>query len=325
MEAVSPMSRRPDKQLARSLACFKRRLEQEQGIPPAATFWDKLGFWRRKRRQELRDKFNVQMRVRYVANLTHKIIYCPIEKNACTFFKRILIQHGECRQEWKESGMDVHSFLRKRKKLRLANENQIRDATFLRFVIVREPVERAVSAYLNKFVRNHDYPMAQQASEQYASLGRADAQPKRLMTFRQFVDLLGIQADSDLDNHWRSQVSFLSQVVECFDWIVPMNKIEEFLPVLERRMACKLPRRKTRNENVYHAYGLQQRMYDWYPDQLRELSSDRHYPDFTSLVTPDIRQTLTRRFQADVELYQLACQHFELKLGSEPLPLQTTS
>jgi len=307
------------------LASFRRRLEHEQGIPPVAGLWDQLNLWGHNRRQELRDKFNVQMRVRYVANLTHQIIYCPIEKNACTFFKQMLIEHGECRNEWQDSGMDVHTFLQQSKKLRLANEKQIRDASFLRFVVVREPIERIVSAYLNKFVRNHDYPMAQQASEQYASLGRADAQPNRLMTFRQFVDLLGIQADSDLDTHWRPQISFLSQVVECFDWIVPLNRVAEFLPVLERRMASVLPRKKTANQNLYHAYDLQQQMYDWYPDQLRDLSAGNLYPDVASLVSPDIRQTLTRRFQADTELFQLACLHFQLKLGSEPHPSQNTS
>ena len=294
------------------LALFKRRLKRELGFPSGNGFWDKLNVGRR--RQELRRSFNIQMRVRYVANQTHKIIYCPINKNASTFFKKMLIEHGECQHEWQESGLEVHRFLTQRKKLRLANKGQIRDSSFLRFVIVREPVERILSAYLNKFV-TYTYAGAKRAAEQYAALTQAAVEPNRLMTFRQFVDFIGTQADADLDNHWRSQISFLSQVIECFDWIVPMNRIDDFIPILERRMAVKLPSEKTLNSNVYRSFGLERQMYDCYPDQLRELCNGESYPDKASLLTPQLTESLTKRFQSDVALYQLACQHFELKIG----------
>ena len=37
---------------------------------------------------------------RYVVNHEHRILYCPIEKNSCTFFKRLLLEHSSFRDEF---------------------------------------------------------------------------------------------------------------------------------------------------------------------------------------------------------------------------------
>jgi hypothetical protein len=304
---------------------FQDRLNEQLGLhekPPAKIFrWLDLssglagshsGSGLSSGKDEQRKKFENWCLTHYLDNRLHRVAYCPIEKNACTYFKDNLLANSDHAAEYQDSGLDPHSFIKNRKRMRLQDLQHLKDPDYLRFVIVREPIERTVSAYINKFVRNRMYKMALQAVEQYASIDPTFDQPRKMLTFRMFVRLLENFDDAQLDHHWRSQISFVAPLVDCFDWIVPMERIAEFLPVLEKRMNCNFPREKSANQNIYEAHRLRKRFYDKYPARLRLLE---HPPGVESLMLPEFDEALRQRFALDFELYQLAQKHFELKLA----------
>lgn len=263
-------------------------------------------------RSDKRIRFDSWCKTHYLDNQLHRVLYCPIEKNACTYFRENMLLHSEYEREFVNSKLNPHAFIKKRKRLLLKNLEQLSRRDYLKFVIVREPLERIVSAYANKFVRNRKVKMAVEATRQYANINPVFDQPRKLLTFRMFVHVLASHNDPLLDHHWRSQISFVAPVVDQFDWLVPMNRINDFLPILEKRFHAELSREKTANRNEYQSQDLEERLYDKFPARLRQLDQ---MPGVESMVSPELRTTLENRFQLDFEFYQLAQAHFDAKLA----------
>ena len=251
-------------------------------------------------------KFTKWMESHFICEHKHKIIYCPIEKNACTFFKRLLLEQGECAQEYANDGLDVHTFINLKRKLILHNRALFADPSYLSFVVVREPIHRIVSAYLNKFVRNREFYWAIDASEKYCQR-HPEHKVEESLTFAEFVDVLLHHPDAELDGHWRPQSTFFEPVAAQFDWLVPMERIAPFISVLEERMGVEISRDKTRNQNQYQSYSHEEQMEHWKPARLREADL---YPDDATLAHGELLEKLKKRFQRDTDLYQMAVERF---------------
>ncbi|MEC8570595.1 MAG: sulfotransferase family 2 domain-containing protein, partial [Planctomycetota bacterium] len=136
-----------------------------------------------------RTKFTLtpRHRKRFLVNLSHKILYCPIEKNSCTLFKRILILNSEFSEQFIASTLDPHTFLKQTGLMKPENATPFQDADYLRFIIVREPLERIVSAYMNKFVRSKRYKIALKITQDYRRQFDQPYDENRLLNFSEFV------------------------------------------------------------------------------------------------------------------------------------------
>ena len=102
---------------------------------------------------------------------TKKTIYCPIPKNSSTFFKTRLIEVNGDQELLLHSQLPIHSFLRRTPKYWIHDLQRLSEPDYLSFAIIREPLERVVSAYLNKFVsaRRH-HPIQVQATQSFMEL-----------------------------------------------------------------------------------------------------------------------------------------------------------
>eukprot|EP00050_Salpingoeca_kvevrii_P009692 m.4262 g.4262 ORF g.4262 m.4262 type:complete len:310 (-) comp2402_c0_seq1:26-955(-) len=85
----------------------------------------------------------------------HKIIMCSIPKNACTQWRALILRmQGD--PQWDAGAGVVHTNffdLPRLSDLSLAGANQLwSDPSYRRVVVVRHPVDRLISAYVNKFV-----------------------------------------------------------------------------------------------------------------------------------------------------------------------------
>lgn len=147
-----------------------------------------------------------------------KIMYLPIAKNACSSLKRVVAELGGLHLDRSE---DIHR--------KLDNENtglmffnrddeDIRTALsqsgWMRFAIIRDPLERLVSAYVEKFVVNRLSPDVKITCDpvlmRIHKLGwLRDPDYERGVTFRSFVKDIISQPPDRLDPHWRPQSQYL--------------------------------------------------------------------------------------------------------------------
>lgn len=245
-------------------------------------------------------QFTPRLVSRFLVNHDHRLLYCPIEKNSCTYFKRLLLEHGSHREEFLASRMDPHRYIKAADWLRLSDASPFVDPSYLRFVILREPVGRMVSAYLNRFVSNIKFPGAIELTKEYRERHNLDLANPQLLTFTEFVESLVETEDKHLDPHFRSQWFYCEREINYLDWKVTLERIPEFLEVLSQRIGVEIVDEKTKNRTKYGEHSIEEKLFDQTPGQLRRLSS---MPTKEALVTEPLREKLINRFAPDVKLY----------------------
>ena len=85
---------------------------------------------------------------------------------------------------------------------------------YVKFAVLRDPLERVVSAYLDRFVHHRLTPGAMQLNADILGLVQGLEQPDHEtgISFGQFVRYLLAQDPYDLDPHWRPQYTFLQGI-----------------------------------------------------------------------------------------------------------------
>lgn len=147
-----------------------------------------------------------------------KVMYLPIAKNACSSLKRIVAELGGLQIGGHE---DIHHKLdNENTGLMFFNRNDedietaLSQSGWMRFVILRDPLERLVSAYIEKFVVNRMAPGVRITCDPVLMRRRKlgflrDKDYRRGITFRSFVQDIVSQPPNLLDPHWRPQAQYL--------------------------------------------------------------------------------------------------------------------
>lgn len=127
------------------------------------------------------------------------LVYLPIAKNACSSLKQLVAALGGVELGPDE---DIHIKLdTNRTGLQFADrsEEDIRQALtapdWMRFAVIRDPFDRLVSAYVEKFVLHRDEPRIEETvgPAYRAVFGHEDLTPgdmARGITFREFVEFI---------------------------------------------------------------------------------------------------------------------------------------
>jgi hypothetical protein len=234
----------------------------------------------------------------YLVSDRHRFVYRPIPKNAATTLTAwVLEAEGTPSQGLR--GREIHA-----RALRLVlRERDPREArrileNYFSFVFVRNPWDRLVSAYLGMFVRQRTpLPITGPVVEAVGrSLGRPLAGPDQL-AFRQFVEYVCAMPDAELDPHWRPQSCFVTG--HTFDFVGRVERIDEDLPELGRRLGIEPPKR-ARNRTRY-APALADRGYADVPAaELRPLPG---LPRPAQMYTSDLADRVQQRYREDVETW----------------------
>uniref|UniRef100_A0A8C2KHL6 Carbohydrate sulfotransferase n=1 Tax=Cyprinus carpio TaxID=7962 RepID=A0A8C2KHL6_CYPCA len=144
----------------------------------------------------------------------HKLLYCYVPKVACTNWKRVLMVltgDGRYREPLAIPANEAHVVgnLRSLSEYSTAEINQ-RLRTYLKFVFVREPFERLVSAYRNKFTRSYNTAFHKRYGTKIIRRHRVDPQAEALekgndVSFEEFVYYLvdpQTQREEPFNEHW---------------------------------------------------------------------------------------------------------------------------
>ncbi|XP_070559667.1 carbohydrate sulfotransferase 11-like isoform X2 [Ptychodera flava] len=166
----------------------------------------------------------------------YRLIYCFIPKVACTNWKKLLVFLNDDEKRYKKVDdvlpHDAHHSATMRKLSDYSfKEIESRLRSYLKFIFVRDPMERLVSAYVNKFTKSYNSSREFQRyyGSQIVQLVRENASAKSLqeghdVTFEEFVRYIvdhrtqerGPQA---LNEHWRQYYYLCHPCVVNYDFI----------------------------------------------------------------------------------------------------------
>jgi hypothetical protein len=246
----------------------------------------------------------------------HRVIYTPIAKNANTTLKRLFVRlSGHPRSDEILAG-DVHTHLTSNPTgLSLCDYSPedaaqtLNDSNYFRFIMLREPLHRAVSGYVEKFILNPTVDGTLGEPEivirsviDWVYEGRGETPDyDRSITFEEFVDYLSRNEDRNLDTHFKSQESYFEQ--QKFDFIGTIERMDLLARVLKSQFGQKVKmehrNKVSRRRPLLRRHGQG----DLLPAQLRVR---RTLPHADELLTDELTGQLKDRFATDLELWQKA-------------------
>ncbi|XP_022104314.1 carbohydrate sulfotransferase 11-like [Acanthaster planci] len=171
-----------------------------------------------------------------------KLIYCFIPKVSCTSWKRLLLFMSGKYNSMKDIGQ-WQTHVLALKEFRVLSSYSVEDienllATYRTFVFVRNPFERILSAYQDKF--QEDYPASKLTRKQYSEriIRQTGGSPENVqkllttqrrkdgtlnVTFWQFVrfvsSLDGPRTKQYMNDHWAQMYQMCHPCLVDYDWI----------------------------------------------------------------------------------------------------------
>ncbi|XP_069499487.1 carbohydrate sulfotransferase 11-like isoform X1 [Ambystoma mexicanum] len=166
-----------------------------------------------------------------VVDDNHGLLYCYVPKVACTNWKRVMMVltgQGKYRDPLKIPANEAHipSNLRTLSEFSTPEINY-RLRNYLKFVFVREPFERLVSAYRNKFTRNYNTAFHKRYGTKIIQRHRRDPTDEALengddVQFEEFLYYLvdpRTQHEEPFNEHWERVHSLCHPCIIHYDVI----------------------------------------------------------------------------------------------------------
>ncbi len=244
-----------------------------------------------------------------------QFLYIPIEKVACSALKSWVIELAE--GSGASRGIDPNAHIRAGYELQAqppeVQSRWLQDRQLLRFAFVRNPWDRLVSAYLNKFVpwKSPAQKFADEHSKRLwwsraihrvsagwlCSSGKASSEQWReTLTFRQFVAEIRQRNPRTLDLHWRPQHLFLGS--QPLDFLGRFEYLVDDFHTLCRKLKVSgdLPEaNKTRRDAA-----VLRNLADAPLSELRTLAG---YPEYSWFYTPDLAAEVGKLYEQDIRQF----------------------
>jgi hypothetical protein len=192
--------------------------------------------------------------------------------------------------------------------VRLRSLRLLDDPAYTKMVTLRNPMNRMVSAYLDKFVKPHpdlDRKYADFAGAARATAGEAGSSD-RSISFREFVAYSATLQREDLDPHWRPQSDYVAgRTFDVYGRFEDLSPVYDFFAGTYGIDLDKIARRKVRSPKVtdYRRGETEAgtaRFGDATPRELRELPG---FPEAHRFFDRALFDLFERRYRQDIVLY----------------------
>lgn len=238
-----------------------------------------------------------------------RLMYLPIAKNACSSLKRLVASLGGLELK---KGEDIHHKLDSEStglQFEDREDHVIRaalsDPTWMRFLVIREPLDRLISVYVEKFVLNRREPgqIPTIGPVYQAILGKEDITPEdyeRGLTFREFAEYILSEEPERLNGHWRPQAEYLGHIP--FTHVYDVKQLDRLAEDLSTHIGrtIDLPRmnvsRDADGDQIYNRYAPDARPADL--PTPKKLSLESFLPE-------GLRARLEEYYATDLTLYHL--------------------
>ncbi|XP_077565762.1 carbohydrate sulfotransferase 11 isoform X2 [Stigmatopora nigra] len=174
-----------------------------------------------------------------VVDEEHELLYCYVPKVACTNWKRVMMVltgHGKYSDPMEIPSNQAHipSNLKTLNQYSIGEINR-RLKTYLKFLFVREPFERLVSAYRNKFTLKYNSSFHKRFGTRIVRRYRKNATAEALangddVSFKEFAEYLADPAtrrDGPLNEHWQTVYQLCHPCHIRYDLVGKYESLEE--------------------------------------------------------------------------------------------------
>lgn len=222
----------------------------------------------------------------------NKFIYVYMYKNACSVFKNIVFE------SFQEN--EVSTPLQALGKRRVVDISEIERAGF-RFFVVREPLGRVVSGFLNQVVTkiDHDYP------EMFKGIELATGKKLTEVTFNNFVDDYLMQGISDwrkINAHFLPMSESLLPVY--YDAVIDIKNLKEASAVVFGEVFSEKYFSKKINQTSDNVMSEMGDLTNIPIDLLnKSIVESRKFPCKNDFITPSIKEKLSFLYASDINIY----------------------
>lgn len=239
-----------------------------------------------------------------------RVLYLPISKNACTTLKTLMVELSDLSPERKAEiiAAGVQSYPpAHRTGLMLKDKTEgevaaiLADPGYFRFAILRDPFDRLVSAYVDKFVTHRTEPgyFIDSAPVVAAVQGvpEAEADHATGITFRQFLDHVVGQHPWANNNHWRPQIENFHRIrIDRLYAVDDLDLLETDLAAHLGRSVGIGQRNRLRTEGFSALEGAADMLPAAFEGRAKRVSTDSFFDD-------DLRAKAARYYAADITLH----------------------
>jgi hypothetical protein len=238
----------------------------------------------------------------------HKLLYIPVAKCACTSLKSSMLALAEIEQYPRAVELGVHLVTdRFNTGVQLKDKSMKRawdilaSTDYFKFMVVREPFERLVSAYLEKFVynRHNERNLLHTRDVIARAQGSSAIDLQRGISFDDFVSAIITEEPGELDPHWRPQNLYRKTVKRRINTykLEHIDRLEDALAGITGQALQFGHRNKTRRSDR-----LLRSLSTLPAAEIEKLGSF----DPRSFESTDRREAIQDYYRDDIELYHAA-------------------
>ena len=183
-------------------------------------------------------------------------------------------------------------------------KKHLRDPDFLRVAVTRNPYDRLVSGFVDKFCGEDLHrPWVQEVIKQ---ANTRDAEGNYGISFSQFVDYLYARDLRDVNAHWRNQTHNLNEVE--LDEIIDLSDMSSKLPALSKSLGIdtNIVFDKRRQSNSYKkskSANNPKAVYDISNKELIKFKEEySFFPDKDAFYNENIKQKVREIYKYDFEM-----------------------
>ena len=221
---------------------------------------------------------------RILVDDNYRFLFCSVPKIACTNWKWVMLRlRGRTKSELKGR---VHTYNLPNLSDSPPREVQRRLRNFFKFVFVRDPLKRLVSAYRNKFLRKNPYfhkRYGRRIAKRYRNTDSNIKHNGSDITFTEFLQYVGDSNLEDMNPHWMP-ISELCQLCQMkYDFIGSFEKLREdserVLRLVNVSRNINFPQKQRRWYKPYNPYELIDRV----PSDILQKALDKYSTDYKLL------------------------------------------
>ena len=195
-----------------------------------------------------------------IVNDKYRFLYCDIPKVATSNWKRVMITlNGHAKSPWEIKTGDAHNnshgYFRYLSEYS-PSEIVVRLKTYYKFLFVRHPFERLVSAFRNKFVESNNFTFFERIYGSYIirKFRTNSTRTSHKINFREFINYI-LDGESEVMNkHWKLYDELCRPCLIWYDFIGHLEEIRQdssdVLKILGLRNRVAFPLNKTSNYQV---------------------------------------------------------------------------